>query len=215
MKKIMIFLMLWAVSAVMAEQVPVEVQRVIDSAMAGKIPIMNEISADPVHIGLDSGTKLSDLQAGQPIHLYGFNNDSLAKLDENAPVSSIIKPLDGWAVPLLLHGKSRLLFLIINTPPTKKWHVTGLGYSGYATDWEKICQIWPESAGYHPIFIGRLIGQAYFYIPEKGDKNLTRFTSSTHKSDNLDSLYANLESSSFNLFKKVKHHVQPQPAGGR
>jgi hypothetical protein len=198
----------------MAEQVPVEVQRVIDSAMAGKIPIMNEISADPVHIGLDSGTKLSDLQAGQPIHLYGFNKDSLDKLDESAPVSSIIKPLKGWAVPLILHGKFRLLFLI-DLNSSEKWHVDGFGFGGYAISWQTICKIWPESKGYHPIFIGHLIGQAFFYVPEKGDKNLTRFASAMHKSDNLDSLYANLESSSFNLFKKVKHHVQPQPAGGR
>ena len=192
------------VSVVAAEKVPVEVQRVIDSAMAGKYPIM-----------LDAGFKLSDLTAGEPAHLYGFNRDSIEKLGENAPVSSVIKPLNGWVVPLLLHGKSKLLFLI-NLNQEGKWHVGGIGFDRYAKNWEKICQIWLESAGYHPIFVGHLMGQAYFYVPEKGDKNLTRFRSASHQSNNPDSLYANLEPGNIALKKIMSAwHISAHSAGGK
>lgn len=200
------------VSAVAAEQVPVEVQQVIDSAMAGKIPIMADFNSSYAQFGY----KLSEMQAGEPIHLYQFNYDLIKNTDVNAPVSSVIRPINEWAVPLLLHGKSQILLEIIkNTNKGGKWHVMGYGMSGYAERWEKICQIWPESKGYHPEFIGQFLGMDfYFHIPEKGDYNLTRFVHYGPNRDKLDSLIGNLEHSSIAL-EKIKSRLTAHSAGGR
>ena len=82
MKKALMMLTLGiGVSAVVAEHVPVEVQQLIDSAMSGKNPNMVSFNTDAPHMGLGPGTKLSDVQAGEPIHLYWFDTDSIRKLD--------------------------------------------------------------------------------------------------------------------------------------
>ena len=145
MKKALIMLIL-GVSAVLAEKVPVEVQQLIDSAMSGKHPVMVHFNMNVPH----AAYKLSDLKAGEPIHFYWFFPDSVKKLGTNAPVSSIIKPLDEWGVPLLLNGKPKILLEISKSRTNPIWHIMGYGQGQIANGCNRVSQLWPESAGYHP-----------------------------------------------------------------
>jgi hypothetical protein len=185
MIKILVMLIL-GVSAVLAEQVPVEVQQVINDIMSGK----GNYFTPPNYI------KLSAITAGEPIHCSWFVGDSLIKLGEGAPVSSVIKPLDLWAVPLLNKDVTKVLMIIAKPPRDPKWQVLGYGHGSVGRSWEKIRQIWPESAGYHPVLIfAPSDPRGFFYIPEKGDKNLTPLTFPHRQTNNLDSLYGILDSS--------------------
>jgi hypothetical protein len=206
MNKMAIMVML-GVSAILAEQVPVEVQKVIDSAISGNDAAMSSFNENAKGIGLDSGIKLSDLKAGEAIHLYWFIADSLDKLTEKAPITSVIKPLNEWMVPLMFQRKAKALLVVVKIPNSTNWQVGGYGHVGIAKRWEKICQIWPESKGYHPIFIGSLFGPSYFYIPEKGDKNLTPFTPDSHHTESIESYYSILDSSN-HVLKGIRSRIR-------
>jgi len=196
--------MILAVSAVVAEQAPVEVQRVIDNYLSGNDPFSASFNGDAVSMGFEAGTKLSDLKAGAPFLLHAFKIDSLQNIDENAPIGSLLKPLNEWAVPLLKNGKARILLVVSKNSMKPYWHVGRLGCTGFAIEWEKVCKAWPESAGYHPIFIGNLIGPEFFHVPEMGDYNLSYLT---HATNHPDSLYKYLKSSK-TVLKELKSQWQ-------
>ena len=206
MKK-MVMMLLLGVSAVLAEQVPEDVQLVIDNAINGKYPISKEFIQDNL--------PASGIKAGRPFHFYWFDNDSIAKLDEKAPICSMIKPIDQWAVPLITPKNKIVLMELVKNPATGKWHVAGYGMSGYAHRWERVCKKWPDSLGYHPIFIGRFAGTQFYYtIPEKDCKNLTDFRTYGINRDKHDSLFLNLDSSRV-IIKKMKSEYSSHFTGDR
>ena len=215
MKKMVMILMLGAI-AVLAEQVPVEVQQVIDNALSGKefnqrvINFIRECRS----YGFDSGSTLADIKAGTPFHLYTIDSDSLKNLTESTSVKSFIKPLNQWAVPLIQHGKPLACWLIAKTTGNPNWHIAGHGFTHWAQAWAKVSKMWPENKGYHPIYVGSGgLGPDYFYIPEKGDNNLSHLFHYGAQQNNSDSLYAALESASV-VLKKLKSNMQSNLKGG-
>ena len=145
MKTIIIILMLGVgLCAIAAEQVPVEVQQVIDSAKIWKGKGMSGFYDNIRYIGFDSGTKISDIKYGEPFHFYLFTMYSYVNLDANAPISSKLKPRDEWALPLFQHSELKALIWIVRSPDRPNWQVGGYGFHGYGVVWEKACKAWPE-----------------------------------------------------------------------
>ena len=180
------------------EQVPKEVQEVINTAMRGKTPIMGELNNHLCNYGFDRGTTLQDLRVGTPFHLYKIDIDALKKLGVNSAVATVIKPWDAWEVPLFKEGSNaRILILVIKHLPDSLWIAGGFGWNGWAFAWDKINKEWPASAGYHPMFIGQIAGNKYFYVPEMGEKNLTRLFWKINGSrrDTTAAAYSSLDSS--------------------
>ena len=157
-----------------AEKVPEDVLREINNAMSGKEKIMFSLNNDLVRLGFDSGTTLSTLQVGTPVHLYKIDINALNKLGANSAVKDVITPMDEWGVPLFKKGsKARTAFLIAKLPNHSHWAAGGYGFGGWAVAWAELESEWPVSSGYHLYAIGQLDGPHYFYIPEKGENNLT------------------------------------------
>ena len=174
--------------AIAAEQVPVEVQQVIDSAKIWKGKGMSGFYDNIRYIGFDSGTKISDIKYGEPFHFYLFTMYSYVNLDANAPISSKLKPRDEWALPLFQHSELKALIWIVRSPDRPNWQVGGYGFHGYGVVWEKACKAWPESEGYHPKYVGNFWGDAFFYVPEKGVHNPTPLHHYGAQVNNADSL---------------------------
>ena len=120
-----VFIASWAIgSPITQEQVPSEVQRVIDSTMKGaNHSLLVNFDQNKEGWGFNKTTKLSDVQPGKPFRVYTIQIDSLKKMDENTPVSLTIIPQDVWLVPLLENGEIISLFEI-----TKNANFNGRSY---------------------------------------------------------------------------------------
>ena len=135
-----------------AQNVPPEVQQIINDVINGKNAIDGVIKTIP---GIDSSTILSNLKAGIPIQKYMIRTDSLSKLSENAPISHLIMPLPFWIVPLINKLTDSIFTdfeVVKNKNFNGQWHVRGIsmGKSGFWDEWQKIINKWPRSNGYNP-----------------------------------------------------------------
>jgi hypothetical protein len=213
MLKILLVAITLSAFAIPAETVPPEVRKVIDTASGITNRRLVDYYAKSVKMGYGAGTGLSDVKIGRAVHVQELLPDSLKKLGENAPVPSVIKPLDEWAVPLLLNGKVLAMLKVEKTVFNAAWHAGGFGPGWIARQWERVSRIWPVSAGYHPVLIGNLNGQCYVYIPEKGDNNLTPLRRKVSGTGNPDSLYVSLDSSRVAL-KAVKYRLWARSGSG-
>jgi hypothetical protein len=205
MKTTLLLLMLSA-GAVLAEPVPPEVRQVIDTAAQVSDGRLVAFYATRVKKGFDAGPVLHDVKIGRAVRVYGFVADSLRKLGEGAPLSSLLRPLNEWAVPLLLNGKVLMLLRVEKTALIPQWHAGGYGSGWTAKQWERVCRVWPEQAGYHPTLVGNLSGQCYFAVPEKGEHNLTPLLRQSSPKVVPDSLYVHLDSSRI-VMKELKYRL--------
>ena len=160
-----------------AGEAPSEVQSAIGDALRGKW-IFEFYEKNKIGWGFDSTTKLSDIRAGEPFQLFRIPQDKFEKANEKSPVDSLITPADDWLVPLYVQGKLMPSVLWIGTRFGwgDKWSAGIRSGKSLIHGWEKIRSIWSEKAGYHPKFIAveiPLMAQACFFVPEKGDTNLT------------------------------------------
>jgi len=203
MKKVLIMLILGAISVVTAENVPTDVIKVMNDFMSGNSPHSSTFTGMAAAWGLDSGTstQLSDLKAGDPIHMYRMFGDQLKGKDANAPVLSIAIPMDDWYIPLLFQGKCVIMLEIIKpqAPFDTNWQFGACGLTGLAMQWDQVRKKWPKSSKCNPIIIEGPGGRSYFHIPEQGNNNLTelnhRFNMKSHDSI-PDTLFGTLSSSS-------------------
>jgi hypothetical protein len=213
MRKTMAMALLFA-AAVCAEQPPQEVLTVTNTVLSGKGLGHALTPRILMQWKFDSGTTIADLKADVPIHLYRFIADSLKKIGGNASIRNVIVPEDTWVVPLFKEGgKARVVLWIGRNPEDQKWSIAGYGCSPLAYAWENVKKEWPVSAGYHPILIGTMGDETYYYIPEKGERNLTRLTWATRYNfdyyDTSATAYAVLDSSCMLLDTVIKKMLEP------
>lgn len=155
-------------------QVPPEVRKVIKETMNGQ-NLLVDFDEKKICLGFDHTTKLADLKAGEPIPTYYLHRDSVRKMDDNTPMSKILKIPDMWTVPVLVNGKCFTTFEIWKTEKNPQWHCYDFigGHKGHYDNWQKVLEAWPESAGYHPVIVYLTMRNKLFHVPEKGDFNLT------------------------------------------
>ncbi len=205
--------MLGAISVVTAEKVPADVIKVMNNFMSGNNPHSAPFNGMATGWGLDSGTKLSNLKAGDPIHMYRMFGDQLKGKDANAPVLSIAIPMDDWYIPLLLHGKCVVMLEIIKpqAPFDTNWQFGACGLAGLAMQWDQVRKKWPKSSKCNPILIEGPGGRKYFHIPDQGNNNLTelnqRFNMKSHESI-PDTLFGNLSPSPEIIKDLQKNYLQ-------
>lgn len=70
------------------------------------------------------------------------------------------------------------------------------GAPGLMPEWQKICEAWPVSKGYHPILIETGMG-LYYHVPEVNSYNLTRietmnYSNGHYLSKSTNTQYQNL-----------------------
>ena len=200
------------------EEVPPEVQKVIDETMSGQHALY-DFERYKVDLGFDSTTKLSDLRVGKPFKDYRLATDSIRtlderKFDENIPVSAIVAPCRTWLVPVFLNDRCVRIFGVSKTNRKPEWHFS-FSYGCYP-EWQKVIEAWPDSAGYHPIIIheGLLIPR-FFHVPEKDDFNLTPLMRRAFDplDQSADTSYRVLMSSN-RVLKHVKKSLPPKRDGG-
>lgn len=193
--------------------VPQEVTDLIHKALSDSEPhFRHDFNNSKLMMGFDSLTKISDIRAGDPIRYCWILKDSLRKANENTPVSALLTSIIGeYEVPLLLKGKV-IAFLLIEQDQKKgeKWQVTGECWGGrLAGEWQKVIRQWPISRGFTPVLveISSIGGKLFFYVPQKGDYNLTSIELGTSKYSNItDSSYSNLTESK-NTYKLVQREL--------
>ena len=188
---------------------PADAQKAIDQIMR---KYGTNFESWKKQFGFDSSTRWSDLKAGIPVKVYQITGDSLLKMDENAPVSAIVKSIDMWEVPLLHNGKCITTFSIYKRPKDHKWGI--FQFRGPRPVWQKVRDAWQDSDGYHPIIIVNR-GHRYYHVPEQNDSNLTPIERHTYsKLDQLaDTNYKVLMPSRITL-KIFKDYLHPKKKEG-
>lgn len=122
--------------------------------------------------GISKSAKLSEISAVTPIQVYTFDYNQLRNGSNGNSVSSIINPINSWKIPLTEKGQI-VSFLDVYNDKSGCWQTVGGGASPIAKSWGVILKVWPKSSGYNPIFIETGGRGLYFFVPEKGDSNLT------------------------------------------
>ncbi len=199
------------------EEVPPEVQKVIDETMNGQHAFYN-FDRYKVDLGFDSSTRLTDLRAGKPFKLYKLIIDSIRSLDdkqfnEKIPVSKMVTPCRTWLVPVFFHYTCVRLFGISKTNRKPQWHFSFSDecYPG----WQKVIEAWPDSSGYHPTIIQQGSNPKFFHIPEKDDYNLTPLI--RYRNDSLDQsadTSFKVLMNSGKVLKYVRNNLPPKRNGG-
>jgi len=238
--KIKLLFLIFLTGSTLAQQstgmdfkIPIEVSHVLNDALNGKIKsIFNHFDHYKIKMGFPTTAKLTDIKIGFPVNVFDIPDSSLSRIDENIPISILLKKYGinysknsgHYEVPLLLNDS-----VIVNikiweadsTAPNKtQWHVAGWGGGGaFEQRWQKVIQKWPRNKGFNPILIlihGKKHGIGYIYIPEKGDYNLTRYRSIDYpvnlKEDFKDSLYYKLSDSRTTLLD-LKDSIQSWNTG--
>ena len=114
--------------------------------------------------------KLSEISVGQPFPTYTIDDSAFIGAKEDTPISALIKKTEHWVVPIMNKNKIALRFEV--RKKNRIWEVGTMGAALFALGWQKVLDEWPESKGYHPIYI-RVGGGPYFAVPEVDDFNLT------------------------------------------
>lgn len=178
-----LFTALFFVSSVFADEVPKEVQKVIDDLMAGKTDRLYVLSPQNFEervnagikvktlFGFDSTTKHSEIIVGKPIRMYSVGNSNIPDSigDESSNIKGF-KPTDVWVVPLL-QGDKFVCRFEVEKKMDGHWGVGTIGGSRGIQIIQKILEAYPESEGYHPIFVQDQ-GLSY-YVPEIPGFSLT------------------------------------------
>jgi hypothetical protein len=149
-----------------AQQIPVEVQKIMDDYK--KNPAIglgfNMARADYIN---DTTIHFSDIEIGIPYEEYYFVKDSLNKLPDTVPVASVIAHKGKWQIPICAKGK--YLYFVEASNYKHPWELVGM--SGGLKYWDKIREVWPESSGNNPILITRGLHK-FIHFPQQGAYNL-------------------------------------------
>lgn len=177
MRKFSIILFL-LVGHLLGDEVPIEVRYAITRALEGNWA-QGYVDVKKNHWGIETDSILFDVKAGEPFQMYVITQEFFKRADENASVSSLITPGD-WYVPVYVNGILLKTGILVMKQPQydQKWTVGSRNIKGLAEAWQQIKKTWPESKGYHPKFVviqEPALNSACFFIPEKGEDNLTVF----------------------------------------
>jgi hypothetical protein len=153
-----------------AQSVPEEALKLAKETIDGKNHILN-LEQDNSDIGIDKSIKIKDLSLGTPFKEYRFKPNAFQSISDSTPIASLLTDDTIWIFPIVAknHMKIRIEF---RKDSTGQWKIGRRGAPGLMSEWESIDKAWPESKGYHPIFIEANVG--YFHVPEYDKYNFTR-----------------------------------------
>jgi hypothetical protein len=150
-----------------AQSVPEEALKMAQETIEGKNHILN-LEHD---FGIDKSISFKDLSLGTPFKEYRFKPNAFQSISDSTPIASLLTDDTIWIFPIVAknHMKIRIEF---GKDSTGQWKIGRRGAPGLMSEWESIDKEWPESKGYHPIFIEANAG--YFHVPEYDKYNFTR-----------------------------------------
>lgn len=108
MKKIFTILIMLTLT-VQAQQIPVEVQKIMDDYKKNPGGGLGFYSAQKDY-KFDTTIHFSDIEIGIPYEEYYFVKDSINKLPDTVPVASVIAPYGAWQIPIRARGKYLYFF---------------------------------------------------------------------------------------------------------
>ena len=198
---IILLLLVEIVSA--SEEIPVGIQSIADTIL--KDPTVSAcFNSGQSSLGLSKKTKLKNIKVGTPFQRHSLNIDLIKKDSLSKTVTDKLEPKEVWRIPLNENGMAILLVEIVKDS-TGKWIIGSVGGHGFALSWGIINKIW---AGNKIIFCDAPFW-GLFFIPNKGDSNLTTIIPIDEKSENAlkykdaKSYYSKLTSSS-EVFDKIR-----------
>jgi hypothetical protein len=153
-----------------AQSVPEEALKMAKETIDGKNHILN-LEQDNSDIGIDNSIKIKDLSLGTPFKEYRLKPNAIQSISDSTSIASLLTDDTIWIFPIVAknHMKIRIEF---RKDSTGQWKIGRRGAPGLMSEWESIAKAWPESKGYHPIFIEANVG--YFHVPEYDKYNFTR-----------------------------------------
>lgn len=150
-------------------KVPEEVQNIANAYLKDSTGIMS-FTYTKRRYHIDSLIKLSDIEAGIPVHEYVLDIDKLMKENASTPVSMVVIATNSWQVPIRAHGKYLYSITI-----SKLKNIFKIGrispISSGSEDWESARTSWPEDSENIPILI-RCDGSAFLHFPQIDGYNL-------------------------------------------
>lgn len=168
MRQLLMLIVLMA-SSLWAQQVPKEVQKMIDGYKKDPgIEHVGLISAQRF-LGVDTSLKIADIQVGQPIEVYNIKENLLDTCSSDMPLRSLLVPANIWTFAVQAHWKY-LYHVDIVKGKDSKWFWGGAGELKENNWWQKLRKTYPESSGINPILIQDNAYQ-YLYFPQKSTHN--------------------------------------------
>lgn len=168
--RLTILIIFLCIASIFADTIPLGVKNVATSL--AMLSTLADGTKKDQGLGVSKNAKLSDIKIGTPIQPYIIDNKLLQSAVNLNSMRSLIKPGNGWYIPII-ENDIIVSFLSVAYYKPDSVVTVGGGSSAFAKSWDVILKVWPKSSGYNPILVE--IGMnGFFFIPEKGDSNLTR-----------------------------------------
>ena len=165
--------MFWILSVPKAIAEPKAPDAVVQAARQGLRPFLDKIPRNSLdQFGFDQADSFDAAVLGAPFLVHTITPSALKQYQSGVTVTSLLTPTSLWYFPVLIAGHPKAILVVDQL--NHQWQAVSLGYPYVAREWDAVCKQWPESQGYHPVFIA--IFQAHqheFTVPEKGADNLT------------------------------------------
>jgi len=165
--------MFWILSVPKAIAEPKAPDAVVQAAGLGLRSFLDKIPQNSLaQFGFDQTDSLDAAVLGAPFLVHTITPSALRQYQAGVTVTSLLTPTSLWYFPVLIAGQPKAILVVDQL--NNQWQAVSLGYPYVAREWDAVCKQWPESQGYHPVFIA--IFQAHqhvFTVPEKGAGNLT------------------------------------------
>lgn len=191
MKQFLLSIILLA-SSLFAQQVPPEVQKMIDGYIKDSTADFGFIIAKR-NLGIDQSLQLADIRVGRPIEVYHIRYSLLDTCGNDLPVRDFTNSSNIWIFPVQARGKF-IYDIEIAKWKDGKWHWTASNGLSQESWWSKLRKAYPESSTVQPILIRDGVRE-YLHFPQKSAFNLFMIkhgneqdTFSLHSSNSIDSL---------------------------
>ena len=154
------------VLAVNAQEIPLEVQRIMDNYKKDSTAEWGFKDAQKF-LELDKSIKSCEITVGSPFQVFHILVDSLEKAPDTVPVMSIVKP-GNWHIPISVDGK--YVYGLVVSNYGHPWQIVGMG--GFLLkQWQDLRKKWPETSGVNPIVV-KFGKTCFLHFPQKGSRNL-------------------------------------------
>jgi hypothetical protein len=204
MRPIILLFLVGIVNA--TEEVPAEIQSIADTVLKDQM-VCYAAQTSP---GSPQHRNLKNIRVGVPFQSHPLDVNLIIKDSSDLSVTNKIRPGFGWSIPLM---ENNVPFLIVNVVKGKEgnWKIQGVGAHEFAAAWGIINRIWKG----HQIILCSAPPRAgaYFFIPDKGDNNLTVIIPVGRKEQNAlepneaKSYYSKLTPSS-TIFKSIRERYE-------
>jgi hypothetical protein len=201
MRPIILLFLVGIVNA--TEGVPAEIQSIADTVLKDQLVCLGVQTSS----GSSQHRKLKHIRVGVPFQSHPLDVSLIVKDSSNLSVTNKIRPGIGWAIPLI---ENNVPFLLVSVVRNKvgNWKIQGVGAHEFALAWGIINGIWKG----HQIILCSAPACAYFFIPDKGDSNLTVIIPVGRKEQNAlepneATLYYSKLTPSSTIFKAIRERA--------